>query len=295
VVIPTYNSVRFLKESLDSVISQEYPAHEIIVVDGASNDGTRELCEEYGSRIRFLQQPRNEGVGSALNVGVRTMTGDWFKEHDADDILERNALRVLAAAAISGAEEVIYGDYSDVDSKGRNPRVRRIVTPDETEDFVVASWRMLVVSHVAAMVRRSSFDSVGLYDDTFQSAEDYDWFLRAAMVHGIRFRHLPEIIAKYRRHRGQTTNWRRRGRILQSTRRRSEAKVRLLLASEADPRLVRHYSELTRRFRRAYAPIVYAVAFFSHIPRKETVAYYLAKMFPRTYNRIYWALNPPVT
>lgn len=294
VVIPTYNSFRFLKESIDSVLAQEYPAHEIIVVDGASTDGTKELCGSYGERIRFIQQASNEGVGSALNVGVRAMTGNWFKEHDADDVLAPNALQVLARAATVTPAQVVYGDFTNVDSRGRNPRVARMITPDEAEDFVVASWRILVVSHMSAMVRRTCFDAVGLYDDTLESAEDYDWFLRAVMVHGVRFYHVPVVLARYRKHRAQTTHWRRKGRIVSSTRRRTEEKVRSLIAAQADERAFAYYTGLTRRFRRIYAPILRLIGVLPPLPRRDTAGYFLSRLVPRTYNRLYWALNPPV-
>ena len=295
VVIPTYNSARFLKESLDSVVTQEYPAYEVIVADGASTDGTRELCEKYEGKIRFFQQDKNEGVGSAMNLGIREMKGEWFKVHDSDDILEPNALKVLAAAAKLTSAQVVYGDFSYVDSRGKNPRVRKFVPPEKREDFIVASWRNLVVSHVSAMVRGSCFGEVGLFDDTLESAEDYDWYLRAVMVHKVRFHHVPVVIARYRRHKGQTTHWRMRGRILYSTRQRIEAKVKSLLASSADPELLVYYSSLTKRFRRIYLPLLYCVRLLPRVPRKETAEYYLARLFPRTYDRMFWALNPPVT
>src|SRR5438552_4169457 len=90
-VLPTYNRVKFLRESIDSCLTQDYPSFEVIVVDDGSTEETSQLCKEYGDRIRYFWKP-NGGVASALNFGIRMMKGEWFKAIADDDILERNAL-----------------------------------------------------------------------------------------------------------------------------------------------------------------------------------------------------------
>ena len=95
VIIPVYNNEATLARALDSVLSQSYPAHEIIVVDDGSTDGSDEVVSSYGNRIRSLYQP-NGGVSAARNHGARTATGDWLAFLDADDWYYPDRLRLHA-------------------------------------------------------------------------------------------------------------------------------------------------------------------------------------------------------
>jgi hypothetical protein len=85
VIIPAYNSAGTLARAIESVLVQSWPAHEIIVVDDASMDTTRQVAASYGDRVRYLRRERNSGVSAARNYGVEQATGDWLAFLDADD------------------------------------------------------------------------------------------------------------------------------------------------------------------------------------------------------------------
>jgi len=296
VVIPTRNSVQFLKESIDSVLGQSYPAHEVIVVDGASEDGTEELCKQYSAKIRYFRQERNEGFAAALNMGIMKMSGDWFKQHDADDVLEPNALQVLAERAGRTDAPVIFGDFVHMDSRGRLLKYHAAELPTTRTDFVLASWHRLVVSHLAAMVRRSAFETVGLFDSTLEMSEDYDWFVRAALIKGIRFEHVPVVLARYRRHARQISITRDRGWARRPLHRKlMDAKYRSLLLNEGSEELRDYYCKLTRRLRLAYAPLLSASSLAGRLPKRVTLSYYLLRICPRFADQLYWAANPPLS
>ncbi|VXC21146.1 glycosyltransferase family A protein [Massilia sp. 9I] len=95
VIIPTYNNALTLARSLDSVLAQTYPAHEIFVVDDGSMDGTREVVAAYGDRVIYHYQP-NAGVSVARNVGARMATGSWLAFLDADDTFAPDRLALHA-------------------------------------------------------------------------------------------------------------------------------------------------------------------------------------------------------
>lgn len=95
VIIPVYNNEATLARALDSVLSQSYPAHEIIVVDDGSTDRSAKVASSYGDRIRYLFQP-NAGVSAARNHGARTASGDWLAFLDADDLYYPDRLRLHA-------------------------------------------------------------------------------------------------------------------------------------------------------------------------------------------------------
>jgi len=291
VVIPTYNRERFLPPCIDSALAQDYPAFEVVVVDDGSTDGTPKVCEAYGSKIRYFRKP-NGGAASALNYGIGKMRGTWFKWLSSDDELEPGALSALVEGARSGAE-VVYGDFAKID-----PRERVIGKYHERDfhsqdDFVVGLWWHFAGSAGAAMVQRACFDRVGLFDETLRYAEDYDWWLRAAMVHGIKFKHIPVSVARYRIHPGQITRekleatGRLRGKIKQNL-------ARLLREhTSRDQKLAEYYSVTTERYRRIFRPVTGISQFLSAAPRSSTALYWLERLFPKWSSMVYWALNPP--
>ena len=119
VIIPAYNSETTLARAIDSVLVQSYPAHEIIVVDDGSTDGTAEVAVRYGDKVRYVRQD-NVGVSSARNHGARIATGDWLAFLDADDRYYPDRLR-LHAEWIDEDERLDFltGDYEyrdDADS-----------------------------------------------------------------------------------------------------------------------------------------------------------------------------------
>lgn len=84
VIIPNYNNAATLARAIDSVLAQTYAAHEIIIIDDGSTDGSGEVCAKYGARVRYIFQ-ENAGVSVARNRGAAIATGDWLAFLDADD------------------------------------------------------------------------------------------------------------------------------------------------------------------------------------------------------------------
>ena len=94
VIIPIYNSEKFLSEAIESVLNQSYTDLEIIVIDDGSTDDSLKILEKYSDKITILSQT-NEGLTSALNLGIKKMNGHWFKWFSPDDILYPEAIEIL--------------------------------------------------------------------------------------------------------------------------------------------------------------------------------------------------------
>jgi GT2 family glycosyltransferase len=119
VVIPAYNAGKTLARALDSVLTQTWPAHEIIVVDDGSSDNSREVVAAYGGRVIYLQQ-ENAGPSAARNRGVEAASGEWIAFLDADDWYYPARLESHASmiAADPGLSFLVAGfDYRDVEGK----------------------------------------------------------------------------------------------------------------------------------------------------------------------------------
>ena len=110
IVIPCYNSARFLADTLESAFTQSYPHTEIIVIDDGSTDGTPELIRSYGDRVRAEFGP-NRGASAARNRGTELARGEFIQYLDSDDLLTPDAIaRRVAALQRSGAD-VAYSDW----------------------------------------------------------------------------------------------------------------------------------------------------------------------------------------
>src|SRR5438309_10887096 len=96
IIITCYNQSSFIRDAIDSALAQSYTDKEIIVVDDASTDGSKELLEEYGSAIRFKALETNEGPCAARNWGASLASGDFLVFLDGDDVLMPWALIVYS-------------------------------------------------------------------------------------------------------------------------------------------------------------------------------------------------------
>ncbi|HEX5632504.1 MAG TPA: glycosyltransferase, partial [Gemmatimonadales bacterium] len=117
VVVPTYNREAFIGRTLRSVLAQTSPAHEVIVVDDGSTDGTEAVVAAFGAAVRYVRQP-NAGVAAARNHGARLAAGDWLAFVDSDDLWVPHKLawqRAALAAAPAARWSVTGCDVIDLE------------------------------------------------------------------------------------------------------------------------------------------------------------------------------------
>lgn len=120
VIIPAYNAAGTLARALDSVLAQSRPAHEILVVDDASEDATPQVAAAYGDHIRYLRRERNAGVSAARNYGAQQATGDWLAFLDADDWYAPDRLKLHADWVDEDTSlDFLTGDYEYRDAVGQ--------------------------------------------------------------------------------------------------------------------------------------------------------------------------------
>jgi len=122
VIIPTHNYGRFLAETIESVLAQTLPPHEVIVVDDASTDDTPAVAALFGRRIIYHRQT-NRGVSAARNLGIDRATGDWLAFLDADDLWEPEKLEAVAPVCRSEPRPAIV--FTDYRTFGKKESVQR--------------------------------------------------------------------------------------------------------------------------------------------------------------------------
>jgi len=191
VVIPTFNYGRFVRDAVESALSQTYRPVEIVVVDDGSTDDTAAVLEPYRQRVTCLRQD-NRGLSAARNTGIRAARGSFIAILDSDDWWAPEKLEAqMATFAVDPALGIVSCNSALVDLDGQPYTGLTSPVKSEAPDrraFVRKLLRGNCVSGgSSAVVRRTCFDSVGLFDETLKSAEDWDMWLRICSRYPIAF------------------------------------------------------------------------------------------------------------
>jgi len=183
VIIPTYNRLAFLKESVESVLNQDFfhrhPRQwELLVIDDGSTDATREWVETCKDPVRCLRQA-HAGVSAARNLGLQEACGDLIAFLDSDDLWEKdkigaqiNLLEMVPGASVCYTEETWIRRGVRV-----NPREKHRKYSGWIFDKVLP---LCLLSLSSAIFRREVFDTVGVFDVDLPACEDYDLGIRIA-------------------------------------------------------------------------------------------------------------------
>jgi glycosyltransferase involved in cell wall biosynthesis len=173
VIITTYNRKQFLEEAILSVLNQDYEDKEIIVVDDGSTDGSREVAEAFPVQYKWKQ---NEGISSGRNMGIGLARGNYLSFLDVDDLWHKEKLSVQMAEMEAGGFEISYTDEIWVRNGRRLNQKKRHA---KYSGFIYDRCLPLcIISPSSAVIKRSIFEVVGLFDESLPVCEDYDMWLR---------------------------------------------------------------------------------------------------------------------
>jgi glycosyltransferase involved in cell wall biosynthesis len=175
VITAVYNNASTIRDALESTLSQRYDNVELIVVDGASTDGTKEIIEQYRDRIGGFVSERDGGIYDALNKGVRMATGDAIGFLHSDDLFaNRDVLSRVADSMRDPTVDACYGDLCYVRKDSPEVVVRTWKAREYTREKLRAGW---MPPHPTLYVRRPVFVCVGEFNLKYRIAADYDWTL----------------------------------------------------------------------------------------------------------------------
>ena len=224
IVIPAYNASNYLDQAIDSALAQTYKNFEIIVVnDGSKDDGeTDRVAEAYGDKIRYIKK-ENGGSSSALNMGIKNMSGEWFSWLSHDDLYYPNkleeeieALNKLIHDGVS--EEFLYkhiffgaADLIDGDGKIiRKETAQNIKRTDEKINCPQGTLNLIAIPTqdgfhgCSCLVHKRAFEEVGLFDESLRLLNDMDlWFRFYTNAYIVHF--VPKVLVCGRVHAKQVS------------------------------------------------------------------------------------------
>ena len=209
VVIPVYNSEKFLSHSLDSILNQTYSDYEIICIDDGSTDSSGEILKQYSDKITIITQ-ENQGLASALNAGIEVMNGFWFKWFSPDDVMYPETLKILVSAAKELDDNtIIYSNWEIINDSGKKLRSFRESNYNKLNnfDFNVRLLDGQQINVNTTLIPYSLF-SQGLKMSTITDPVlvDYDFFLRAGLQYQTRFYLIEKELMKFRVHENQLSH-----------------------------------------------------------------------------------------
>ena len=196
IVTACYNRVATIRETIESVLAQDYEHVEYIIIDGASTDGTQRIVEEYASRLaHFLSEP-DHGMYEALNKGLRMATGDIIGWVHSDDVLyDTHTLSAIVDAFKSSQAQMVYADGLFVRSDRPKAVVRNWIGGTYRPWKVRHGWLPL---HPTCYIRRDYLAQVGLYDESFKIAADTEWLLRVLLHPDLHIHYLRRYVIRMR-------------------------------------------------------------------------------------------------
>jgi glycosyltransferase involved in cell wall biosynthesis len=197
VIIPSYNSARYLKDAVDSVLSQTYRDFEVLVIDDGSTDDTESVVSGYGEAVRYVRQP-NSGVAAARNRGIEESRGRYVAFLDADDTWLQGKLESQVTVLLRNpGYRACYTAFTVVGSDLAPLRtVRNDISKTTLNDLLTRG--NLIGSICTVLCERSLFGTVGGFDPLLSQCADWDMWVRIAEQ--TEFLYLDLAVATYRQH-----------------------------------------------------------------------------------------------
>ena len=191
VIVPAYNSEKYIAEALQSVLDQNYKPMEIIVVDDGSTDKTTDIVAGFESQVEYVYM-ENSGPGAARNRGLELAAGDIVGFIDADDLWDKNKLKLQLPFLLEDSSiDIVLGALQRF---GHTPIF------DNKKNFEIQYGPETCYSFGTALMRKSIFDKIGKLEPEMRLAEDTDWFLRARDLDINIFLH-DDVVLHYRMHK----------------------------------------------------------------------------------------------
>jgi len=210
IIMPAFNSAKYIRESVNSVIRQTFDNWELIIVNDGSTDDTMNIADGYAAsdlRIRLINQ-ENKKLSAARNTGIANASGSWIAFLDADDLWVSDKLeKQLAIAETRPEVGVIFTDgftFYDDSAKTATP-YGTIAGSLSAGTIYKLEYQGNYIPVLSVIVKKKHVDEVGTQDETLNGCEDWDYWLRLA-INGVSFYGMDDKLFYYRKHAANMSN-----------------------------------------------------------------------------------------
>lgn len=198
VVMAVYNGEKYLKDAIESILDQTFRDFEFIIVDDGSTDKTLEILKEYerkDKRIKIIINKANIGLTKSLNKAIKEAKGEYIARQDDDDISLPERLKKQVEFLNRNEKIGIVGTfYYEINKKGKIIGKKTFPCSDERLKKTLIKYNPFF--HSSVLIRREVFSRVGLYDESFKRAQDYELWFRVANFY--KLANIPEFLTKRR-------------------------------------------------------------------------------------------------
>lgn len=218
IILPVFNGEKYLRESLDSVLSQGYKDFELIIWNDGSTDGTAKILMDYrDARIKVFGNTVNQGLFKTLNLAIKRAQGRWIRLWSYDDIMKPYCLQTEIEFQRQHPEVgMSYCAYDAIDESGK---VLAIAQEDETPDIIssglaaqIMFYHGSIAGNIAtAMLKKEVLDITGLFREDMAQSADFEMWVRISAKYPLGFLRNPLIYL--RRHINQFSRWKGMGAI----------------------------------------------------------------------------------
>ncbi len=213
VIMSVYNGARHLREAVESILTQTFTDFEFLIVDDCSSDNSPQILKEYAlkdSRVRVITNEFNLGLTKNLNKLIRESKGEYLARFDCDDISLPKRFEEQVAFLDKNKNFGMCSVWAEIiDDKGGH--LRELKYPTTNKELKKALIRYNPFFHPGLMIRKSVFEDVGLYNEDWRFAQDYELYFRIAKKYEIA--NVPSVLLKYRQTTGSITSSKNRQQV----------------------------------------------------------------------------------
>ena len=196
IITAVYNGAEHIQSCIESVLNQNHPNIEYIVIDGASKDNTLEIIKSYGSKISQIISEPDKGMYDAMNKGLQIATGDIVGILNADDFyIDNTIISQIVAEFEKTKVDSIYADIAFVTKDNLNKVVRYY----SSASFRPWKFRFgYMPAHPSFFLKRTIYEKYGYFKTNYKLCADFDLIVRLYSTHKISFSYFPKMVVKMR-------------------------------------------------------------------------------------------------
>ena len=196
IITVSFNSAKTISDTIDSVLSQDFPEIEYIVVDGGSTDGTIDIIRQNENRISQWISEKDQGMYDAMNKGIAMATGDVIGILNSDDVyINTRVISDLMRLMQTQNTEVVFADLILVDSSNQNKVIRYYDSGRFHPNKFRFGW---MPAHPTVFVKRELYQRVGKFSTTYQIAADYEMLIRMLAIQKASYAYYPKPVVRMR-------------------------------------------------------------------------------------------------